>query len=54
MQLTVRLEARQDTTRVVVVEELASHFKVQFVAKPTDPFPDTLRLYLDIQVVRKS
>ena len=51
LQLTVRLEPWQHAAGVVVVEEFASEFHVEFVAEMGDTLLDLLRLDFEIFLV---
>ena len=51
LQFAVGLEARQDTTGVVVVEKLTAEFKVKFVSELGDALLDVFGLYPKILLV---
>ena len=50
-QLRVRKESRQHTRGVVVVEELAAQFEVEFSVELCNALADVLRLYAEVLVV---
>ena len=53
-QLAVRLKARQNTGRVIIVVELSAEFQIQLIVKLGDTLPDMLRLHSQIFVIVKS
>ena len=48
LQLDVRLETRQNTTRVEVIEQLPAKFQIKFMTKFCNTLFDVLRLYLEV------
>ena len=51
MQLRVRLEARQHTAGVVVIEEFATEFEIKFALKLSYTLLDMFALYANLFVV---
>ncbi len=54
LELTVGLEAGQDSRSVIIVKELSSELKIKLIAELSDTLSDVLRLHFQVFFVVKS
>ena len=54
LQLTVRLEARQNSGCMVIIKQLTAKFQIQLVSELTDSLLNMLRLNLQILIIIKT